>query len=174
MPSSLRHRPNIVASVNPIGLVVSSNLTTCDSDPPRIDSRWQYWVLRRYETSREGGMFRTSAPVACMLLISLETAAAQQWVYRGISDCSGSDFWCSAGPVPANDLCHPGHAGRIAVCWDNRPGGYPQAYQANCAPSAVWCTYKVVSANQCYGGRALGRMYECAIGGYPPAVLPYR
>lgn len=114
-------------------------------------------------------MHKASVPFACFLLIgSLEICGAQstQWASKGVGDCSGRDVGCSAGPMPANNRCHAGTVGQTAVCWDNRPQGYPSSFEAQCRPSAVWCTYKSINANQCVGGGAPGRMYECTGGGW--------
>jgi hypothetical protein len=115
-----------------------------------------------------------AAIISIVVVGSTVTVFAQQssqWVPKGIGDCGGHDVECSAGPMPTNTMCHAGTIGLTAVCWDTRPRGWPSGYEAHCKPSAVWCTYKQINADQCAGSGEAGRKYECVAAGLqtPPA-----
>ena len=109
---------------------------------------------------------RLLAVLASMLLIGLLTPADAQWNSKGSGDCGGRDIGCSKGGGPDNRRCHAETEGMTAVCWDNRPSGYPASFQQQCGGAAAWCTYKSIGASQCVGGRAPGRMYECSARGW--------
>jgi hypothetical protein len=110
---------------------------------------------------------RFAITLASTFFIGSFQIASAQWVPNGNGDCTGLDVACSKGPLPVKSRCFPGTTAHSAVCWDNRPtGDDPNFRENNCSSASAWCIYKSVSANQCTGGGAPGRKYDC------PATTP--
>ena len=84
-------------------------------------------------------------------------------------DWGGHDRACSRGATPKTSipelaLCDRDNVGRIAVCWEDRPSGFPQGVPGDCPGSRAWCTYKdtSITAFTPRTGQALGRGYICS------------
>ena len=103
-------------------------------------------------------------------------ASTVAWVDTGtFADWGGGDYAYTRGEVPAyslnnTTLCNQSNIGFVAVCWSDRPEGYPPnvATMRNFLPPPAepkWCTYKTkdISITTAATGRAVkGRVYLCA------------
>jgi hypothetical protein len=79
------------------------------------------------------------------------------WVITNtLEDWDGGDYAYTVGNMPKYNvreisLCDDSHVGQIAICWDNRPNGYPDERAiTDFSPGEVlpaWCTYKNKSIN---------------------------
>lgn len=87
------------------------------------------------------------------------------------ADWGGRDVASTTGLIPryrVKDmrLCDENRNGSIAVCWDNRPNGFPAGVPTDISGApAQWCTYKdsSVKLSTPPDGRAPpGRVYLCA------------
>jgi len=100
------------------------------------------------------------------------TSGAMYWVDTGTSaDWGGRDSASTFGLIPkysvaTTRLCDENHAGSIAVCWDNRPSGYPSGVATDITGlTPQWCTYKDSSirlSTSPDGKAPPGRVYLCA------------
>ena len=81
----------------------------------------------------------------------------QLWQLRGVGDCTGGDVDKSEGQFPLDRFCTEGGKAKTAVCWD----GINFKNQGDFSYSAAWCTYKTTTSNNCSGGGAPGRLYQC-------------
>lgn len=141
-------------------------------------------VLTLLPTERKLGLLRADfewtvmrfvLALVCALAFSfamIRASAAQSmmWVPKGVGDCPGNDFDCSAGSQPDPARCNSRTIGSTAVCWLDRPTGYPP-FPA-CQGKRRWCTYKPMRAAACTGGGAPGNMYECTAAGWQSQKLP--
>lgn len=92
---------------------------------------------------------------------SSQSSSLHGWRQVGVGDCAGRDTYCSAGAAPNAAVCAQ-HVGTIAVCWGNRPSGFPVGPNfATCQGQAAWCTYKSATPTTCSGGGAPGTMWIC-------------
>jgi hypothetical protein len=118
-------------------------------DPVRVRSRIPFY----------SGMLSAGAVLVGGILIYIISAERARitnpnavWVTAGVSgDWVGDDFAFTRSDIPKYSvggvsLCDEYHLGRVAVCWDNRPDGYPSdATITDVIPGsnpAGWCTYK--------------------------------
>ena len=116
---------------------------------------------------------RSAVVVAFACLLCSVQMVSAQWNQKGSGDCGGNDVGCSAGPTPSPSRCFTNAVARMAVCWDNRASGDPANFRENKCSTALggaWCTYKSVTADQCAGGGAPGRKYECTAGSQHPIL----
>ena len=92
------------------------------------------------------------------------------WIDTGTSaDWAGRDIASTTGSIPkygVSDKALCEENGLIAVCWDNRQGGYPLGVPTDLAGQpSQWCTYKnpTVRISTPPDGKAPpGRVYLCA------------
>ena len=97
------------------------------------------------------------------------TRDGHAWVAtRAVLDWPGADEGWTSGGEPAADRCGPAREGQIALCWTNRPNGYPAAVafagDAARAPAA-WCTYKRIERTAAAPAGAAGEpgtVFVCA------------
>jgi len=89
------------------------------------------------------------------------------WVDTGASaDWVGKDIAYTAGYTPKYlvkdmQLCDTIHGNSIAVCWDNRPSGFPTGTPTDVSDTpSQWCTYKDSSI----------RIFTAPTGGSPSRV----
>lgn len=106
--------------------------------------------------------------VICLIFIFwVATREVYQWVdTKALADWGGSDEGWTNGRSPLSEHCSRDREGVIAVCWSNRPGGYPM----NPPPifrgtpgTGAWCTYKL-RENLIFGradGESKGRVFVC-------------
>ena len=84
------------------------------------------------------------------------------------ADWGGEDEDCEAARAPNKDFCDEDRVGRIAVCWDNRPWGWPPGPAGDrCRNKETWCTYKngrIHVGVAATGQAPPGRVYVCARG----------
>ena len=95
-------------------------------------------------------------------LLASSSVEAGQWYYSGhYGDWPGKDYACTEGTKPKNKYCSSTKRKVIAVCWDNRPTGYPDIPDNNCQGANEWCVYKSnVNINGPAGG-APGKVFFC-------------
>jgi hypothetical protein len=101
-------------------------------------------------------------------------SGAMNWTDTGaIADWGGRDWASTSGQTPKYTvkgmaLCDENHSGSIAVCWPNRPNGYPPGIDASDITGSPqqWCTYKDASIKLFTppdGKAPAGRVYVCSL-----------
>ena len=101
-----------------------------------------------------------------LLLIGLCTNVyASQWAFSGHqgNDWAATDYACSKGSTPDDNLCNSKFANLVAICWQNNDNtGYPDIPGSDCKGEANWCVYKRnVNLNGEAGGAKNGKVYFC-------------
>jgi hypothetical protein len=113
-------------------------------------------------------MYQVKAVVAVLVLSLFVCGNAKAQETAGwratnqMADWPGNDYGCSFGRIPQSTFCDENKLGNIAVCWDDRPGGYPPSFSQQCLGAAAWCTYKNVRITTPAVGLSPGRVYICA------------
>jgi hypothetical protein len=112
------------------------------------------------------------------LLLVLFATAAQAQEYRWVNtgqpgDWGGRDQASTSYSTPkrfvkGNVLCDRAHAGNVAVCWTNRPTGFPGVpadHTDIVGNPAQWCTYKTsairIFTNQDGGAKEASQVWVC-------------
>jgi hypothetical protein len=92
------------------------------------------------------------------------------WVDTNIqADWGGHDRGSTSGNQPKlsisdTPMCDDNNIGLIAVCWDNRPTGYPVEVPTDVSGTpSRWCAYKDRSVNIATprDGHSPGQVFEC-------------
>jgi hypothetical protein len=111
-------------------------------------------------------LFGSAAIVSILAISILLNVPTYAWIdvaTRG--DWGGGDEFCSKGRLPLRAICDVSRAGQVAVCWSNRPTGYPPGVDAECRGERAWCTYKTMetlSVTSTAQGSSSGRVFVCA------------
>jgi hypothetical protein len=141
---------------------------------PRSAARFWIFIVALILLIPSGYLFWL---VAFVPAEKLRLSGDYYWVEGGSRDAdwAGRDYAttiASAPPIPKYtlngvSLCGAAKVGYVAVCWDNRPNGYPANVvtdiPAGTSPRS-WCTYKdsSVSLDTPRDGRApLGHVFMC-------------
>jgi hypothetical protein len=102
-----------------------------------------------------------------MFVLWLSTREIYQWIdTKALADWGGNDEGWTDEREPLSKYCNRGREGILAVCWSNRPEGYPSSpppiFQGS-QRTGAWCTYKL--KEKLVFGRAdgsnQGRVYVC-------------
>ncbi len=92
----------------------------------------------------------------------VDTTTSADWGGRDVASTTGTIPKYRVKDMP---LCDENHMGSIAVCWDNRPNGFPGGVPTDLSGApAQWCTYKdsSVKLSTSPDGRAPpGHVYLC-------------
>lgn len=91
----------------------------------------------------------------------VDTGASADWVGNDIAYTSG---YTPKYQVKDMQLCDTIYGNSIAVCWDNRPSGFPSGTPTDVTDTpSQWCTYKDLSIRIFTPptGRFPGRVYLC-------------
>jgi hypothetical protein len=138
-----------------------------------IRTRLAARVARVLMISLVGGIVLGGGAIAVYLAIR-DFQQIPLWVTINIlADWAGQDDASSEGGLPeyklgGTSMCDSSHLGRVAVCWDNRPEGYPTGVPTDIPPNTkppAWCTYKNTSINLSTAstGKSPGRVYVCGL-----------
>jgi hypothetical protein len=100
-----------------------------------------------------------------VLIVFFFTLPTYSWVYTNLrADWGADDADCTASHIPAAKACDGTYEGRIAVCWDYRPEGYPFK-KCGGTDYESWCTYKrreKITLEAKPSGTNVGLVYICA------------
>lgn len=128
-------------------------------------------------------MRHTAIAASIAILSSLEVFSSPpasaadlfRWIGDGYkADWGGRDKAYTSTVSPKYDvqttaLCNRENVGRIAVCWEDRPNGYPVGTPTDIPTDQLpgaWCTYKDETVNRWTapdGGAPPGWVYVCSL-----------
>jgi hypothetical protein len=107
--------------------------------------------------------------IACLMgVFWISTRESYSWIdTTALADWGGKDEGWTDGRTPEKEKCDETRTGVLAVCWSNRPFGYPVAPKPmfeGAKRDGAWCAYKL-KEELVFGeadGHDKGRVFVCA------------
>jgi hypothetical protein len=132
-----------------------------------------FGVIAAIKGRIEGWRFFTIAgfgalTVLCLMFVFwISTREIYHWIdTKALADWGGNDEGWTDGREPAAMYCDRSREGTLAVCWSNRPEGYPSSPPPmfhGTQGNGAWCTFKL-KEKLVFGaadGASRGRVYVC-------------